>query len=134
MVNEKLYVHPIIFLLYVSGIVILRAVYFGLYDTARGMLPDPNNTPIYISYAIAQFVTTTAGLASYPFDTVRRRMMLQSGRKVTQIAYKSNWNCWTTIAKQEGPAGFYKGALSNILRGFSGATILVMYDEIKKIL
>lgn len=118
----------------VSGIVILRAVYFGSYDTARGMLPDPNNTPIYISYLIAQVVTTVAGLAAYPFDTVRRRMMLQSGRKATKIVYKTNWDCWITIAKQEGPMGFYKGAFSNILRGFSGAMILVMYDEIKKIL
>lgn len=126
--------NQIIFLLYVSGIIILRAVYFGLYDTARGMLTDPDNTPIYISYLIAQIVTTTAGLVSYPFDTVRRRMMLQSGRKANEIAYKSNWHCWTTIAKQEGPRGFYKGAFSNILRGCSGAMILVMYDEIKKIL
>lgn len=118
--------------MYVSGIIILRAVYFGLYDTARGMLPDPNNTPIYISYLIAQIVTTVAGLSSYPFDSVRRRMMMQSGRKATEIVYKSNWHCWITIAKQEGPAGFYKGAFANILRGCSGAMILVMYDEIKK--
>lgn len=30
---------------------------------------------------IAQTVTAVAGLTSYPFDTVRRRMMMQSGRK-----------------------------------------------------
>jgi len=36
------------------GIIIYRAAYFGFYDTARGMLPDPKNTPIYISWAIAQ--------------------------------------------------------------------------------
>src|SRR5512143_1576872 len=33
----------------VQGIIIYRAAYFGFYDTARGMLPDPKNTPIYIS-------------------------------------------------------------------------------------
>lgn len=38
----------------VQGIIIYRAAYFGFYDTARGMLPDPKNTPIYISWAIAQ--------------------------------------------------------------------------------
>lgn len=98
------------------------------------MLPDPHNTPIYISYMIAQCVTTLAGLASYPFDTVRRRLMLQSGRKATEKTYKNTWDCWIKIAKQEGFRGFYKGTLTNILRGFSGAMILVMYDEIKKIL
>ena len=45
------------------------------------MLPDPKNTPIYVSWAIAQSVTAVAGFVSYPFDTVRRRMMMQSGRK-----------------------------------------------------
>lgn len=45
------------------------------------MLPDPKNTHILISWMIAQTVTAVAGLTSYPFDTVRRRMMMQSGRK-----------------------------------------------------
>ncbi|XP_010859533.1 PREDICTED: ADP/ATP translocase 2-like [Bison bison bison] len=65
----------------VQGIIIYRAAYFGIYDTAKGMLPDPKNTHIFISWMIAQSVTAVAGLTSYPFDTVRRRMMMQSGRK-----------------------------------------------------
>lgn len=50
-----------------------------------GMLPDPKNTHIVVSWMIAQSVTAVAGLASYPFDTVRRRMMMQSGRKGGQL-------------------------------------------------
>ena len=45
------------------------------------MLPDPKNTHIVVSWMIAQTVTAAAGIISYPFDTVRRRMMMQSGRK-----------------------------------------------------
>lgn len=45
------------------------------------MLPDPKNVHIIVSWMIAQTVTAVAGLVSYPFDTVRRRMMMQSGRK-----------------------------------------------------
>jgi len=118
----------------VQGIIIYRAAYFGFYDTARGMLPDPKNTPLYISWAIAQVVTTVAGIVSYPFDTVRRRMMMQSGRKATEIIYKSTVHCWATIAKQEGTGAFFKGAFSNVLRGTGGAFVLVLYDEIKKLL
>ena len=65
----------------VQGTIIYRAAYFSIYDTAKGMLLDPKNTHIYISWMIAQSVTAVAGLTSYPFDTVRRRMMMQSGRK-----------------------------------------------------
>lgn len=51
------------------------------YISPAGMLPDPKNTHIVVSWMIAQTVTAVAGLVSYPFDTVRRRMMMQSGRK-----------------------------------------------------
>ncbi|XP_037086539.1 ADP,ATP carrier protein-like [Pollicipes pollicipes] len=115
----------------VQGIIIYRASYFGFFDTAKGMLPDPKNTPIIISWAIAQTVTTGAGIISYPFDTVRRRMMMQSGRKGADIMYKNTLDCWRKVAAQEGSKAFFKGALSNIFRGTGGALVLVLYDELK---
>ncbi|OXB59068.1 hypothetical protein ASZ78_011474 [Callipepla squamata] len=146
----------------VQGIIIYRAAYFGIYDTAKGMLPDPKNTHIVVSWMIAQTVTAVAGLTSYPFDTVRRRMMMQSGRKgnpaftldafcscklqdtrglqeqvsgggqTADIMYSGTIDCWRKIARDEGSKAFFKGAWSNVLRGMGGAFVLVLYDEIKK--
>jgi len=118
----------------VQGIIIYRAAYFGLYDTARDMLPDPKGTPFLVSWAIAQCVTTVSGIVSYPFDTVRRRMMMQSGRKKTEVIYKNTMHCWGVIYKSEGGAAFFKGAFSNVLRGTGGALVLVLYDKIKDLL
>jgi len=118
----------------VQGIIIYRASYFGVYDTAKGMLPDPKNTSIFVSWAIAQSVTALAGLASYPFDTVRRRMMMQSGRKGGDIMYTGTMDCWRKILRDEGGKAFFKGAWSNVLRGMGGAFVLVLYDELKKVL
>lgn len=118
----------------VQGIIIYRAAFFGFYDTAKGMLPDPKNTHIVVSWAIAQTVTTISGIISYPFDTVRRRMMMQSGRKGGDIMYKNTIDCWKKIAKNEGGSAFFKGAFSNILRGTGGAFVLVLYDEIQVLL
>jgi len=118
----------------VQGIIIYRAAYFGFFDTAKGMLPDPKNTPFLISWAIAQTVTTVAGIVSYPFDTVRRRMMMQSGRSKADIIYKNTLHAWAVIYKVEGGAAFFKGAFSNVLRGTGGALVLVLYDEIKAFL
>lgn len=118
----------------VQGIIIYRAAYFGFFDTAKGMLPDPKNTHILISWAIAQCVTTVSGIISYPFDTVRRRMMMQSGRGKGEIMYKNTLDCWVKIAKTEGSGAFFKGAFSNVLRGTGGALVLVLYDEIKDFL
>ena len=116
----------------VQGIIIYRAAYFGCFDTAKGMLPDPKNTHIVVSWMIAQTVTAAAGLVSYPFDTVRRHMMMQSGRKGADIMYKGTIDCWRKILKDEGSKAFFKGTWSNVIRGMGGAFVLVLYDEIKK--
>jgi len=118
----------------VQGIIIYRAAYFGFFDTAKGMLPDPKNTPIVISWLIAQAVTTVSGIISYPFDTVRRRMMMQSGVAKNERMYKNTIHCWGKIAKTEGSKAFFKGALSNVFRGTGGALVLVLYDELKALM
>jgi len=115
----------------VQGIIIYRAAFFGLYDTAKGMTGKTN---IFVSWAIAQCVTTVSGIISYPFDTVRRRLMMQAGRKSGDILYSGTIDCWRKIAAQEGTGAFFKGAFSNVLRGTGGALVLVMYDEIKALL
>ncbi|OXU24571.1 hypothetical protein TSAR_000781 [Trichomalopsis sarcophagae] len=117
----------------VQGIIIYRASYFGLYDTVKSSyIPDPKYSPFLINFMIAQVGTTVSGIISYPFDTVRRRMMMQSGRPVAEKMYKNTLDCWLVITKTEGPSAFFKGAFSNILRGTGGALVLVFYDEIKK--
>lgn len=110
----------------VQGIIIYRAAFFGLYDTAKGIIAPTN---LFFSWMIAQCVTTVSGIVSYPFDTVRRRLMMQSGRK--EVLYTGTIDCWKKIAAQEGPSAFFKGALSNVLRGTGGALVLVLYDEIQ---
>lgn len=118
----------------IQGIIVYRASYFGTYDTAKGMLPDPKNTPIVVSWMIAQTVTTGAGIISYPFDTVRRRMMMQSGQNKEERLYKGTLDCWKKIYRTEGGNAFFKGAFSNVLRGTGGALVLVLYDELKSLL
>merc|ERR1712142_341093 len=118
----------------IQGIIVYRASYFGTYDTVKGMLPDPKAAGFFMSWGIAQVVTTGAGIVSYPFDTVRRRMMMQSGRAKEDLMYKGTVDCWKKIYANEGGSAFFKGAFSNVLRGTGGALVLVLYDESKKVL
>eukprot|EP00898_Chlorokybus_atmophyticus_P008749 jgi/Chlat1/8876/Chrsp92S08191 len=116
----------------VQGIIVYRAAFFGGFDTAKGMLfEDYRSASILQKWVVAQAVTAAAGVVSYPFDTVRRRLMMQSG--TGERMYNGTLDCWSKIAKNEGPRAFFKGAGSNVLRGAGGALVLVMYDEIKKI-
>jgi len=117
----------------VAGIIVYRAAYFGGFDTAKSMLiRDPKNATFWQNWAIAQAVTTGAGIISYPFDTVRRRMMMQAGRG--EVLYTSSIDCWRKLAAAEGYRAFFKGAFSNILRGTGGALVLAFYDEFQKLL
>jgi len=59
------------------GIIAYRASYFGMFDTGKVLLfEDPKKAHILVMWAFAQAVTVSAGIASYPLDTVRRRLMM----------------------------------------------------------
>jgi len=119
------------FFVSVQGIIIYRAAYFGIFDTTKVLITkDPKNLNFFATWALAQVVTVASGILSYPWDTVRRRMMMQSGRK--EIMYKNTWDCAVKVVKNEGVLALYKGALSNVIRGTGGALVLTIYDEIKK--
>jgi len=119
------------FFVSVQGIIIYRASYFGVFDTAKTLVAkDPKNVNFFVAWGIAQVVTVTSGVLSYPWDTVRRRMMMQSGR--TDVLYKNTWDCAVKIVKNEGVTALFKGALSNVLRGTGGALVLAFYEEIQK--
>ncbi|KAH7572442.1 hypothetical protein ACOSP7_015601 [Xanthoceras sorbifolium] len=114
------------------GMVVHRGLYFGGFDTIKEILSEESKPELALwkRWVVAQAVTTSAGLLSYPLDTVRRRMMMQSG--LEKPMYKSTVDCWRTIYRTEGVASFYRGAVSNMFRSTGAAAILVLYDEIKK--
>lgn len=119
----------------VQGIIVYRGAYFGLFDTAKAMLfDDAKGSNFFYKWVVAQSVTAAAGVVSYPFDTVRRRMMMMAGRKgAEELQYTGTVDCWRKIAQQEGMKGFFKGAWANVLRGAGAALVLVFYDEFQRL-
>jgi len=111
------------------GIVIYRGLYFGLYDSLKPVLLQGTMKDSFIgSFFLGWGVTITAGLASYPIDTVRRRMMMTSGEAVK---YKSSMHAFTTILAKEGFTSLFRGAMANILRAVAGAGALSGYDQLQ---
>ena len=114
----------------VIGIVAYRAAYFGMFDTGKAiMFADAKKANFFAMWAFAQAVTVSAGIVSYPLDTVRRRLMMMSGKKGADIQYTGTWDCFVKIRQQEGTKAFFKGSLSNVIRGTGGALVLVFYDK-----
>jgi len=116
------------FMVSCTGIVVYRGLYFGLYDTAKPFMPKQMKDSFLASFFLGWGITIGAGLASYPLDTIRRRMMMTSGEAVK---YSSSLDCGRQIMAKEGIGSFFKGAGANILRGVAGAGVLAGFDVIR---
>lgn len=118
----------------VVGIIPYRGVYFGLFDTLSGYNPyqKSENGVLRASskFACAQFSAISAGYASYPFDTVRRRLQMQSEKPKEAWVYSGTADCFKKIIANEGASALFKGAGANALRTVGAALVLVLYSEI----
>lgn len=76
--------------------------------------------PSGFTYAIMQFVFSCTNLAiSLPIETIKRRLFLQSRKKISQrwiyrvpvspIPYNGFWNCLRRICQEEGASALYQG-------------------------
>mmetsp|Transcript_26626 Transcript_26626/g.43587 ORF Transcript_26626/g.43587 Transcript_26626/m.43587 type:complete len:305 (-) Transcript_26626:255-1169(-) len=109
------------------GIVVYRGFYFGIFDTVRPMMPKDSN--FAMTFGVGYAVTVSAGLLSYPIDTIRRRMMMTSGQAVK---YSGSLDCARKIVGAEGFMSLMKGAGANVLRGMAGAGTLAGFDVFTK--
>jgi solute carrier family 25 (adenine nucleotide translocator) protein 4/5/6/31 len=121
----------------VFGIIPYRGVYFGMFDTLNDWNPMKKDTSVIgiaSKFGIAQITAISAGYFSYPFDTVRRRLQMQSNKPREEWIYKGTADCARKVLKDEGGAAFFKGAGANALRTVGSALVLVLYGEIKNFL
>lgn len=110
-----------------------RALYFGLYDSAKKFVfGDSEKSNFFMRWFFAQIICNFSETLTYPFDTVRRRLMLQGGREKQH--YTGVLDCFSQIYKAEGFNGFFKGNLSNITRSVGSSLVLVLYDEVQRIM
>jgi len=117
------------FVISCGGIVVYRGLYFGMYDSLKPIVLTGTMKDSFVgSFFLGWSITILAGLASYPIDTIRRRMMMTSGEAVK---YRSSLHCASEIVKKEGMSSLFKGAGANILRAIAGAGALAGYDKLQ---
>merc|ERR1712023_330783 len=87
-----------------------------------------------IPYRGTQFGVIMSGFVTYPFDTVRRRLQMQSEKPIEERMYKGAVHCAQKIIADEGVKAMFKGAGANILRGTGAALVLVLYGEAKNMI
>lgn len=116
-----------------GGNVLFRALHMGGYDFVKNeviYLNGNGNLGFKERYTIASVVSISAGTICYPIDSIRRRLMMQTGKVQ---GYSSSLGACRSIMASEGVRGFYRGLGPNVIRGFGSALLLVGYDEFKEI-
>jgi len=120
----------------VAGAFVYRAGQLGLFKTVQDMNPYKEDKGVL--GGVSSFVSVTAARSvimpfNYPFDTVRRRMMLQSEKSASERLYKGSLDCFRQVMAKEGFKGMYKGMVPELFRGVGGSVVIVAYDRIKVI-
>ncbi|CAJ0582915.1 unnamed protein product, partial [Mesorhabditis spiculigera] len=112
-------------------IMLYRGAYYGLFDWAKPFIAEGEKQDLSFTKAflLGQVTTLVAGLCSYPLDTVRRRLMMESGQgKISMGTMK----CAKLLLHNEGWKAFYSGAFVNVIRGTGAALVLAFYNEMHK--
>jgi solute carrier family 25 (adenine nucleotide translocator) protein 4/5/6/31 len=118
----------------VCGAFVYRGGQLGLFAQVQDMNPyklDKGPMGVVASFVAATVARTITTPFNYPFDTVRRRMMLDSEKPAAERMYSSGVNCFFKVMQTEGFAGMYKGLLPELVRGLGGPMVLTAYDRIK---
>jgi len=119
-----------------AGAFVYRAGQLGLFRQIQDL--NPYQADKGTLGAVSSFVSVTMARSvvmpfNYPFDTVRRRMMLQSEKPLSERLYKGSVHCFTEVLRKEGFKGMYKGMVPELFRGVGGSLVIVAYDRIKMI-
>lgn len=118
----------------VMGAFVYRAGQLGCFKQIQDMNPyakDKGTLGAVSSFIAVTTARTVVMPFNYPFDTVRRRMMLESEKPVSQRIYKGAIDCFKQVAAKEGAKGMYKGMVPEMFRGVGGSLVVVAYDRIK---
>lgn len=121
----------------VIGAFVYRAGQLGTFAQIMAMNPykeDKGITGMLAAFLAAQVARNAVMPFNYPFDTVRRRVMLESEKPQSERVYKSSLDCAQKVLKNEGLKGMYKGMIPELARGVGGSMVIVAYDRIKQIL
>merc|ERR1712048_1461766 len=106
------------------GIVVYRSAQFGLQDILKAFNPyqkDSSAIGLISKFCVAQVAVSVSGVVSYPFDTMQRRLQIEASKPAEEKLYNGMADCFQKMLKTEGPRGFFKGALANVLRGTGAA-------------
>jgi hypothetical protein len=113
------------------GIVPYAGISFGAFGALKRVAPrdaETGKVTTATKLAIGAVAGVVSQTASFPIDTVRRRMQVQGAHGAPKL-YRSARDCAAQLYRAEGPAGFYRGLAANVLRAAPNTAVqFAAYD------
>ena len=112
----------------VVGVMPARAINFAVYTSGKQFYTQLNGnreTPMVHMLAGLSAGVVTATFTN-PIWVVKTRLQLQ------EKAYKNSLDCITTLLRNEGYRGFYRGISASYLGTLEGALQWIVYERLKK--
>ncbi|KAI8464473.1 MAG: mitochondrial carrier domain-containing protein [Monoraphidium minutum] len=125
----------------VGSMVTYKALYFGLYDSAKPFVirgpagEHAATSPRGLALRAALAAATTFGAASvcYPLDVVRKRLIVDAAA-AAPVYGGSVARCCAEIARREGLRGFFRFYWCDTAFRVAGGLVLVGYDALSELL
>lgn len=116
------------------GLLPAFTIYFPTYHLAKLRLAawrqtNPNRDPL-VHIGAAMVAGAASNLTTNPLWVVRTRLMTQ--HVLHDKLYHSSWDALRQIWKNEGLAGFYKGATASLMGVFHVAVQFPLYEWLKR--
>lgn len=101
----------------IAGVAPYVGLNFMVYEAVRGYFTEPGekNPAWYRKLAAGAISGAIAQTCTYPFDVLRRRFQVNAMSGMG-YQYTSIWGAISTILKEEGFRGLYKGIVPNLMK------------------
>jgi solute carrier family 25 phosphate transporter 23/24/25/41 len=120
------------------GIIPYAGIDLAVYETLKNLWlksHDSSDPGILIPLACGTVSSTAGQLVSYPLSLLRTRLQAQTSPVRGEDKGLGMIDIFSTIIKEEGVSGLYRGLLPNFLKVIPAVSIgYVVYEQFKKIL
>lgn len=106
-----------------------RGIYFGGSSYGKVNFKENLDNKMF-KFLYFHFLSVFSGILLHPFDTVRRRLIVQQGRNRVEKEYTGFFNAVHKIYAVEGVRGFFKGVIVNTFRSLSSTLVMFFFDEL----
>ena len=116
------------------GIIPTRAIYFWAYSTSKAAFNSTlGDTPLnHLASAFAAGISSNT--LTNPLWMVKTRYQIIGDKQLGQRVYSSYREVISSIYKEEGIRGFFKGITASYMGCFEGAIQWIAYEKIKSLL